>query len=353
MKFIFLILLTFLHLGNLHGQPADSIVSRVILIGDAGEVHVAQAAVIKHAADNILRHKTNVLFLGDNIYPDGMGLPGSENEEKTKAILRSQFIPMRKNGAAVYFIPGNHDWDYSGKNGLAKIQRQGRFLEEQLDSLLKLIPPNGCPDPIEIKISPELTIIAFDSEWWLNSYAKENPAGNCSCNSEKEILDRFTLLMKRNKDKIILLASHHPFQTYGAHGGYYGVPIFGSIYHAFRKAFPSKQDVNHPLYKEMIRKISSIFESASNVIYVAGHDHGLQYIKSNNIQVVSGSGAKNKAVFKGENSLFADAKPGYVIADLLLNKTLRISFYTQTDGSFQNVFTQIINKNASNQPRSK
>lgn len=353
MRFIFLILLTFLHFGNVQAQPADSILTRVILIGDAGEVHLEQAAVIKHAAGNILQPKTSIMFLGDNIYPDGMGLPGSKNEGKTKAVLRSQFIPMRQNGASVYFIPGNHDWDDSGKNGLAKIQRQWQFLEEQKDSLLKLIPPNGCPDPIEINVSPELTIIAFDSEWWLNSYAKENPAGNCSCNSEKEILDRFTLLMKRNKDKIILLASHHPFQTYGAHGGYYDVPFLGSIYHAFRKAFPSKQDVNHPLYKAMISKISSIFDRASNVIYVAGHDHGLQYIKGKNIQVVSGSGAKKKAVFKGENSLFADAKPGYVIADLLLNKTLRISFYTQTDDRFQKVFTQIINKNASNHPRSK
>jgi len=353
MKFIFLISLTFLHFGNLQAQPADSILERIIFIGDAGEIDVEQTAVIKHAAGNILMHKTSVMFLGDNIYPDGMALPGSKNEEKTKAILRSQFRPMRQNGAPVYFIPGNHDWDNSGKNGLAKIQRQWRFLEEQHDRLLKLVPPNGCPDPVEIKVSPDLTIIAFDSEWWLNSYAKKNPAGHCSCASEKEVLDRFTLLMKRNKDKIILLASHHPFQTYGAHGGYYGVPFFGPIYDAFRESFPSKQDVNHPLYKEMISKISGIFDKASNVIYVAGHDHGLQYIKSKNIQVVSGSGAKKKAVFKGRNSLFADAKPGYVIADLLLNKTLRISFYTQTDGSFHKVFTQIIHKNASNQPGSK
>ena len=349
MKFICFLLLSFLCFGNLQAQPADSIVSRMIFIGDAGEVHAEQAAVIKNAAGKILQHKTNVVFLGDNIYPDGMGLPGSKNEKQTEAILRSQFIPMRKNGATVYFIPGNHDWDNSGKNGLAKIQRQWRFLEEQHDQQLKLVPPNGCPDPIEIKVSPELTIIAFDSEWWLNSYAKKNPSGNCSCNNEKEVLDRFTLLRKRNENKMIILASHHPFQTYGAHGGYNDVPWFGSAYHAFRKVFPSVQDVNHPLYQHMIHKISSIFDHASNVIYVAGHDHGLQYIKSNNIQVVSGSGAKTKAVFKGKNSLFADAQPGYVIADLLLNKTLRISFYTKADGSFKKVFTQLIYKNASNQ----
>jgi hypothetical protein len=353
MKFIFFIFLTLLSLENLQAQPIDSIVSRVIFIGDAGEVHSAQASVIKHAASNILKDKTEVLFLGDNIYPDGMALPGTKEEEHTKAILRSQFTPMRAMGAPVYFIPGNHDWDDSGKNGLAKIKSQWNFLEQQQDSLLKLVPPNGCPDPIALTVSPELVIIAFDSEWWLNKYARENPTGNCSCNSEKEILDRLTLIKEQNKNKIILLASHHPFQTYGAHGGYYNVPLLGAAFRTFRSAFPKKQDVNHPLYKQMISKISGIFDSAPNVVYVAGHDHGLQFIKSKNIQIVSGAGAKNKAVFKREYSLFADAKPGYVIADLLLNNTLKISFYIETDSGFQKVFTNLIHTNASNKPRSK
>jgi hypothetical protein len=94
-----------------------------------------------------------------------MGLPDSHEEEKTKAILQSQYKPMRNKGASVYFVPGNHDWDRMGKNGLAKIKQQWAYLEEQSDSLLKLVPPDGCPGPTEINISEDVTVIAFDSEW--------------------------------------------------------------------------------------------------------------------------------------------------------------------------------------------
>ena len=102
----------------LHAQ--DSIKYRVILIGDAGEIDPQQAAVITNASNNILSGKTTVIYLGDNVYPVGFGLPGSPEEEQSKQILRAQFTPMRAKGAPVYFIPGNHDWDRMGENGLAK-----------------------------------------------------------------------------------------------------------------------------------------------------------------------------------------------------------------------------------------
>nr|WP_315820354.1 metallophosphoesterase [Paraflavitalea speifideiaquila] len=122
----------------------------------------------------VMKDKTTVLYLGDNIYPTGMELPGSKNEKQTQDILRSQYTPMRTNGAAVYFVPGNHDWDRMGVNGLAKIKASGVF------SISKTTPsskwyPDGCPDPVEINIDNNLTIIAFDSEWWLFPYKKTTP----------------------------------------------------------------------------------------------------------------------------------------------------------------------------------
>ena len=120
---------------------------RVILFGDAGEMNAGQLQDLKNASKQILPNKTTVLYLGDNVYPRGMGLPGSKEEEETKKILQSQFGPMRSKGAAVYFLPGNHDWDKSGPQGLAKIKAQADFLAAQNDGLLKLVPNGGCPDP--------------------------------------------------------------------------------------------------------------------------------------------------------------------------------------------------------------
>ncbi|HMG08084.1 MAG TPA: metallophosphoesterase, partial [Mucilaginibacter sp.] len=165
-------LLFVLLLGRFAGQAQDSVRYRVILIGDAGEMDMQQSAVLKHAANNIIQNKTTVMYLGDNIYPHGMGLPGSPEEEVTKKILQSQYLPMRAKGAPVYFVPGNHDWDKMGPQGLAKIKRQWQYLNEQQDSLLKMVPANGCGDPVEINLNNNLTVIAFDSEWWLFPFNK-------------------------------------------------------------------------------------------------------------------------------------------------------------------------------------
>ena len=128
-------------------KAQDSISHRVIFIGDAGEINSAQQKVISEATHYIIKDKTTAIFLGDNIYPRGMGLPNSPEEAETKKILQSQYVPFRSQDIPVYFIPGNHDWDRSGKLGLQKIKAQSVFLQQQQDAFLKLIPTNGCPDP--------------------------------------------------------------------------------------------------------------------------------------------------------------------------------------------------------------
>jgi hypothetical protein len=336
---------------------ADSIRHRIIFIGDAGEIDKQQQAVIPDAASHIIPGKTTVLYLGDNIYPKGMGLPGSTDEERTKNILQSQYQPMRSKGAPVYFIPGNHDWDKMGKNGLAKIKRQWEFLNEQNDPLLQLVPANGCPDPVEINVDDSLTIIAFDSEWWLFPFSKANPEADCDCTTKDEVITKFNELFYKNRYKVILLASHHPFESYGIHGGhfplkdhlfpltnvnknlYIPLPVVGSLYPILRSVFSNPEDLRHPLYKDMIRRIEGVFGNYPNLIHVAGHEHGLQFIKDKQIQVVSGAGAKNTYAHKGSHSLFANAVQGYVIADLLTGNVMRFTYFIYNGTTTQVAFT--------------
>ncbi|GAB3902863.1 metallophosphoesterase [Mucilaginibacter boryungensis] len=343
---------------SLHAQ--DSVKYRIILIGDAGELGKQQKGVLSSAAANVLENKTTVLYLGDNIYPTGIGLPGSKEEETTKNILRSQYQPMRAAGAPVYFIPGNHDWDRMGPKGLAKVKRAGEFLAEQKDTLLKMAPAKGCPDPTEIKINDDLVVIAFDSEWWLYIYNKDNPDADCDCKTNDEVIGRFKELLYKNRDKIIILADHHPFDTYGHHGGsyiwqdylfpltsvksslYIPLPVIGALYPFLRSTFDNPEDNGHPLYKTMIKGIDRVFTLDSNVVRVAGHEHGLQFINDEGvIQVVSGSGAKRAVVKKGKHSLFALREAGYVTLDLMLNKSMRFTYYANNakDSVFKKVYT--------------
>ncbi|MFT3827557.1 MAG: BamA/TamA family outer membrane protein [Chitinophagaceae bacterium] len=349
-----LLLILLLYCGMLYAQ--DSIVHRVILIGDAGEMGKWQSTVLAHAAGNATRGKTTVLYLGDNIYPRGMALPGAKNEKETQDILRSQYQPMRSKGLPVYFLPGNHDWDKMGPKGLAKIKQQWEFLEAQQDSLLKLVPPNGCPDPVEINVSDSLTIIAFDSEWWLYIYNKRNPDADCDCSTREDIVAAMEDILYRNRYKTIILADHHPFKSYGTHGGYFSwkdhifpltaanknlyipLPGIGTLYPLLRSLFTSPEDLKHPLYREMIKKIDGVFEGFPNLIVASGHEHGLQLIKDKNTQVISGAGSKNTYARKGKYSLFADAVQGYVTADLMLDNSVRLTYYVYTDTGMRSAY---------------
>ena len=355
MKYLFFIL-AFQLLARHCAQAQDSIRYRVIFIGDAGEMNERQRLDLQHAASDILPGKTTVVYLGDNIYPRGMGLPGSKDEEAGKAVLRSQYEPMRAKGAPVYFVPGNHDWDRMGPEGLAKIRAQGEFLEEQGDPLLKLIPANGCPDPVEISLTDSLTLIAYDSEWWLFPFNKSDELSECECKTKGDVTEKLNELRYKNRHKIILLASHHPFQSYGTHGGvftlkdhlfpltaanphlYIPLPVIGSLYPLLRSVFTNPEDLHHPLYREMDRDITGVFSGFPNIIYVAGHEHGLQFIKSDKIQVVSGAGAKHTEAKKGKYSLFADAIQGYVMVDLLAGNTLSFHYMVYQNGTIKNLF---------------
>nr|AGU12341.1 hypothetical protein [uncultured organism] len=336
----------------------DSILYRIVYIGDAGELDPQQSGVLKHAANNIITGKTTVVYLGDNIYPLGMGLPGSPEEEKTKQIMQSQFKPMRAKGAPVYFLPGNHDWDRMGPKGLAKMKRQWEYIHEQKDSLLNVVPPDGCPGPYEINVNDDLTIIAFDSEWWVHIFSKDNPNADCDCKTNDEIVARFRELLYKNRHKVILLSDHHPFQSYGHHGGYYNIidyffpltsvkhslyiplPGLGALYPFLRANFATQQDQGHPLYKNMIKQIDGAFEGFPNLVHVSGHEHGLQFINSGKqMQVVSGSGAKRAFVKKGKYAQYAEATGGYVTADLLSGKRIKFTYFAMKDSLMQQVFT--------------
>ena len=335
----------------------DSIRHRMIFIGDAGEINHKQEEIIPYASEMVLKGKTTVMYLGDNVYPRGVGLEGSSDEVSTRDILRAQYIPMREKGAPVYFIPGNHDWDRMGKKGLAKIKAQWSFLESNQDSLLKLVPANGCPDPVEIPLTDDAVIIAYDSEWWLFPHDKKNEDGDCACDDEQEVIDRMKVLRDKNREKMVFLAGHHPMWTYGVHGGNYSwkdhifpltavnkklwvpLPVIGSLYPLLRSTlFLNPEDNKHPAYKKLIRAVNDVFSGFPNVIYVSGHDHGLQLIDEEKLQIVSGAGAKQSHAKKGEKSLYSQSEQGFVIVDLLTNGSNRITFFTFADKHLKPAF---------------
>lgn len=299
-------------------KAQDSVVYRVILLGDAGQINKQQTSLLDFAAGRVIPNKTTVMYLGGNVYPHGVS---GEDDDKGQKVLKSQYQPMRAKGAPVYFIPGSQDWNGTGQQGLEAVKAQWALLESQQDSLVKLVPQNGCADPVEIPVNDKMVIIAFDSEWWLYPHNKDNKGADCNCKTPTDIVNKIQELYYRNRGKFILLASNHPFQTYGSRGG----------------IFPNPEDINHPSYKDMIAEIDTIFSGYPDLVHVASHDQGLQFIKNpkGDVQVISSIGSAH--VKQGQYALFA-GNQGFVTADLLVDGSLRFTYYTYNDAGVKQAF---------------
>ncbi len=339
----------------LHAQ--DSIVKRLIFIGDAGEINQIQKDVIDKALTQILTDRTQVIYLGDNIYSDGMKLPEDPQAAHTQAIITAQFKPFRQQGVPVYFVPGNHDWDRSGKAGLEKIQAQSSFLAEINDPQLALLPADGCPDPVVQTVAPGMVIIYIDTEWWLFPYSKVNENNDCNCTTPEEVVLRLKDLVYQHKDDKIILAGHHPFVSYGNHGGhfywmdhlfplraankkmYIPLPVVGSLYPFLRKTISHPEDISHPRYKQMIEQVTSAFEGHLDWLYIAGHEHGLQYIQQKTLtQLVSGGGSRIDYVKNSRKALYTSSHAGFITIDLY------------ADGRTAYIFHSLENKEWSSTP---
>src|SRR5688572_14850030 len=93
----------------------DTLEQRIILIGDAGELHNGGHPVVDWVRKNVdLNDERNlIVYLGDNIYPLGLPTEGEPTYAESKRILDYQINLVRDKKAKVYFVQGNHDW----KNG--------------------------------------------------------------------------------------------------------------------------------------------------------------------------------------------------------------------------------------------
>jgi len=171
----------------------DSVLYRVILIGDAGELKNEKNSVVDAVKKkfDLNNNKTTIVFLGDNIYPTG--LPDESDTDaydKAKNIIRYQASLGLQSSANVIFIPGNHDWSRGKPDGLERIQREQRFIDSLNASNIRSLPKDGCPGPEEIVLNDDLVLIVMDSQWWLQQFAKPGIESDCDCKTKDEITQK-------------------------------------------------------------------------------------------------------------------------------------------------------------------
>lgn len=345
--------------GLAQSVPPDSVQHRVILIGDAGRLRGGKNPVVDAVESrySFANPRTTLVYLGDNVYPHGLSDENSPGYHSYVESLRYQARPgldgsrsgkqSNRNPARILFIPGNHDWAQGRPDGWDNIRRQGRWLDSLNVPTIQLLPAGGCPGPEQILLSDKLVLVILDSQWWLHPHDKPGLESDCACKTEADVVARLVDIAHRHKDKGIIVATHHPFRSYGVHGGYYTLkqhlfpftdskpnlylplPVIGSLYPLVRGVFGNIQDLPNPTYKSMVRAVEKAVAQAPNVVFVSGHDHALQHIVDDSRQyIVSGAGINRERVKWGKQAKFVSPEWGYVVLDELVNGRLIATFYT-------------------------
>jgi len=345
---------------NFQNLPDKEISAQFYLIGDAGKSTKASEAKGVVAFKKYIERKGSsdkdfLIYLGDNNYPIGMPDKDDPYREKAETNLDVQLKATENFKGRTIFIPGNHDW-YS--NGIEGLKRQEKYIEDYLGKN-SFLPENGCP--IEhVDIGEDIVIVMIDTQWYLEDWNK-NPGINDKC--EIKTRDRFFMevesRLKKEQNKNVILAMHHPMFTNGVHGGFYH-----SSKHLYPKQtripFPglaslvtqvrtqggiSPQDRYNKRYNELMDRLETLFIEHSNLIVASGHEHSLQYIESDYIkQIVSGSGTKKTATALGKNGDFSYGIQGFARYIVYTDKSTWVEFYANENGKDELVFRKQIFK---------
>src|SRR5829696_5840109 len=218
-------------------QPAE-IETTLLFIGDAGEPDPRRPSI---ALDSLKAQaarapeRTIIVFLGDNVYPNGIPRDSSVEymDARRRLLAQVNSVPA---GARGIFIPGNHDW--------AQSEAYGRDI--------RMLPGNGCPGPFTVDTG-RLRLVLLDTQWWLHDFIVKDERSNCRTDMGAITSALREQVSTPGEGRVVIAAGHHPLMTGGEHGGYCGITG------PFRRLGGASQDILSGSNRTMRDSIESAF----------------------------------------------------------------------------------------------
>ncbi len=346
--------------------PAGGTVrATVFLIGDAGAPRKGGEPVLQALLQELAHRpdSTVVLFLGDNVYPNGMPDSADATWPEARRRLLEQVAIARV--VPVIFLPGNHDWNKSGPRGWERIRAQGRMIAEEGGGRARLLPVDGCPGPVVVDVGPGLRLILLDTEWWLFPGEKPGAASPCDAGTPEAVRQRLGMELAGSAGRQVIVAGHHPLLSSGPHGGFFSpvdflfplrnlhpmlylpLPLIGTIYPVGRGMGVSDEDLSGAGNVRMRAAFDSAFACRPPALYASGHEHGLQLLDRGHppLLAVSGAGIYGHTEYlqRIPETRLALAESGFMRADLLADGRLRLGVLTvNRAGTAREVYATVL-----------
>ena len=327
--------------------PSDKKIERTFyLVGDAGispPNGMSDGLTIfkNYLKEHPSKKEYYTIFLGDNIYDNGMPPKGNPERKYSEHYMDAQFQSVDGFKGQTYFIPGNHEWYFSGLSG---VKREEEYVEKNLGAN-SFQPSNGCPLQT-FSVTDDIELIIIDTQWYLEDWNTDpNINKDCEIKTREKFFIEIANELEKNKNKTIVFAMHHPMFTNGTHGGYFAlqkhffptqskfpVPILSSLVVQIRsQGGVSVQDRYNELYNKLMNRLGELAKKHGRVVFTSGHEHTLQYVEENGLrQIVSGSGAKSSYAAIGQNGLFSYGGQGFAVFNVFEDGSSYVRYYGGT-----------------------
>ena len=283
----------------------------LFLIGDAGKPRAGGDPVLLALKAQIasVSGSATTVFLGDNVYDNGLPPEGASDRQKMERRLCDQVEAAMGSKRAV-FVPGNHDWNKGKEGGWAAIRRQEEFIRKHGDGgRIVLSPESGCPGPRVLELGNEVTLIAIDTHWWLHQREKPGPE-ECQPGTEPAVVEALRERLASRKGRHAVVVAHHPLLSSGSHGGFFNwqdhlfpltrawkglwlpLPGIGSLYPLVRTLGATSQDLSSEENRRMRGALEEAFRGNPPLVFAAGHEHTLEVLRGDAAPnlLVSGTG---------------------------------------------------------------
>ena len=307
-------------------QPA-AVDAVVFLLGDAGAAEKDKAPLLAALKSDVERWSAalrrdsavTVVFVGDNVYPQGVHDRDDPHFPADSTRLWSQVDLVggpeaSKESSIGLFVTGNHDWgNTTGDAGFHRVRNQEEQLQEARKAGFKvtLLPTSGDPGPVFRDLRRNVRIAFFDTHWFLQERSPE---------LRTQFFSRLRQTLDGARDREVILVAHHPYHSAGPHGAIIpGYHTLGVAY-VLKQAGALVQDLNSPPYDELLAGLRRTFDSSRKppLIYAGGHDHSLQVLTGAGefdprFVLVSGAGSKMSSIQMGPGLAWGGSQPGYMM----------------------------------------
>jgi len=220
----------------------------------------------------------NTIDIGDEIYYEHLDsylgtidgsfsiiingdISNSVNSQSINLLLETLRKSKAKN---IIIIPGDRDWANSGNQGWQKVNDLEKKIEKSAFGSNILWPlDKACPGPEIIHLSPDLSLITINTQWFNHPHDKpEQEDGICTISTEGDFLEELEDLIEENADKNVLVAGHYPLISLGRYGGFFPVskwlfpvPIVSGMITSYKQNVGNSTDLINENYQDIRVKI--------------------------------------------------------------------------------------------------